>query len=71
MTIRTVRDFSKRGDAIPVPSLTEVQGAAYERFTQQDRGHLDRDNTIGIEALLREVFPIESYDKTMRLEYLY
>ncbi|MEM7228043.1 MAG: DNA-directed RNA polymerase subunit beta [Planctomycetota bacterium] len=71
MTIRTVRDFSKRGDAIPVPSLTDVQGVAYERFTQLNHGHLDRDPNKGIESLLREVFPIESYDKTMRLEYLH
>jgi DNA-directed RNA polymerase subunit beta len=31
----------------------------------------DRDGEIGLEALLREVFPIESYDETMSLEYLY
>jgi len=65
-----VRDFSKRGDAIPVPDLTEVQTDAYERFLQLTKGIDDRNTSIGLEALLREVFPIESYDGTMRLEYI-
>ena len=34
MATITVRDFSKRGDAIPVPPLTQVQGEAYERLVQ-------------------------------------
>ena len=71
MTSMTVRNFSKRGDAIPVPALTEVQQAAYERFIQNDKDHLKRDPTLGLESLLKEVFPIESYDGSMRLEYLY
>ncbi len=66
-----VRDFAKRGDAIPVPNLTEVQSDAYERFLQLDKGPHDRDTQMGLEALMREVFPIESYDGTMRLDYEY
>ena len=31
----------------------------------------ERDPKVGLEALLREVFPIESYDGSMKLEYLY
>ncbi|MBT7817593.1 MAG: DNA-directed RNA polymerase subunit beta, partial [Polaribacter sp.] len=67
----TVRNFSKRGDTIPVPALTEVQQAAYERFIQLDKDPLERDPHMGLEGLLKEVFPIESYDGTMRLEFLY
>ena len=70
MATITVRDFSKRGDAIPVPPLTKVQGEAYERLIQSDIDPLER-KPIGIEALLREVFPIEAYDGKMRVEYLY
>ncbi|MBL1216445.1 MAG: DNA-directed RNA polymerase subunit beta [Planctomycetes bacterium] len=66
-----VRDFSKRGDGLPTPDLVEVQRAAYERFLQMDFGPDDRDIAIGVEALLREIFPIESYDGKTRLEYLY
>jgi DNA-directed RNA polymerase subunit beta len=65
-----VRDFSKRGDAIPVGDLTQVQTDAYERFLQFAKGPEERDTSIGLEALLREVFPIESYDGTMKLEYI-
>ena len=71
MVSRSVRDFSKRGDAIPVPTLTKVQQGAYERFLQQDKPYDGRVVTLGLESLLREVFPIESYDGTMKLEYLY
>jgi DNA-directed RNA polymerase subunit beta len=70
MATKTIRDFSKRGDAIPVPPLTRVQGEAYERLIQLNLDPLKRDS-IGIEGLLQEVFPIEAYDGSMRVEYLY
>jgi len=65
-----VRDFSKRGDAIESPDLTTVQRSAYDRLVQLDKAADQRDPLIGIETLLREVFPIVSYDETMRIEYL-
>ncbi|HVZ93165.1 MAG TPA: DNA-directed RNA polymerase subunit beta [Phycisphaerales bacterium] len=66
-----VRSFSKLGDAIGVPDLTVVQSDAYERYLQLAKGSNERDQKMGLEALLREVFPIESYDGTMSLEYQY
>src|SRR5689334_16591090 len=71
MPMRTpeVRDFSKRGDALPIPNLIEVQQVAYQRFLQQETEIAKRKNE-GLEALLREVFPIESYDGNLRLEYI-
>ncbi|MCE9588999.1 MAG: DNA-directed RNA polymerase subunit beta [Planctomycetes bacterium] len=71
MLMKTVRDYSKRGDALPVPNLVEVQQAAYERFLQMDKEFDKRDIAMGLESLLREVFPIVSYDGNMQLEYLY
>ncbi|MEL6328512.1 MAG: DNA-directed RNA polymerase subunit beta [Planctomycetota bacterium] len=64
------RGFTKRGDAAEVPDLTAVQQSAYERFLQQEKAAGERDQSIGLEALMREIFPIESYDGTMQLEYL-
>src|SRR5580698_5109738 len=64
-----VRDFAKRGDALPIPNLIEVQQLSYARFLQKDVDPAKRKGE-GIEALLREVFPIESYDGNLRLEYL-
>ena len=71
MLLNSVRDYSKRGDALPIPNLVEVQQAAYDRFLQHYLAHDKRDPAIGLEALLREVFPIVSYDGNMQLEYLY
>jgi len=71
MAAINVRDYSKRGDAIPVPDLTELQLAGYERFLQLTRGPDEREKGFGLESLLREVFPIESYDGTMSLEYIH
>jgi DNA-directed RNA polymerase subunit beta len=71
MATTKVRDFSKRGDGIPVPDLTKIQRDAYERFLQLDKGPHDRNTGFGLESLLREVYPIESYDGTMKLEYQY
>jgi len=68
---RTNRNFAKRGDAVPVPNLVRVQQVSYDRFLQLDREPKSRDSAIGLESLLREVFPIDSYDGKMKLEYLY
>jgi len=69
-TSKTIRDFSKRGDALQVGDLCEVQTHAYERFLQLGKVPEDRDKNLGLEALLKEVFPIKSYDETMTLEYI-
>jgi DNA-directed RNA polymerase subunit beta len=64
-----VRNFGKLGDALPIPNLIEIQTASYKRFLQADKAAGERENQ-GLELLLREVFPIESYDGNMLLEYL-
>ncbi|MAV55344.1 MAG: DNA-directed RNA polymerase subunit beta [Phycisphaerae bacterium] len=65
---RPVRDFSKLGDAVEVPDLTELQARAYEKFLQQGVP-ADKRERVGLEGLLREVFPIVSYDEKIRIEY--
>src|SRR5689334_4723884 len=69
MQVREVRDFSKIGDAMPIPNLIRIQIESYQRFLQKDVDPAKRKNE-GLEALLREVFPIESYDGNLRLEYI-
>ncbi|MBL8762650.1 MAG: DNA-directed RNA polymerase subunit beta [Phycisphaerae bacterium] len=71
MATMKVRDYSKRGDGISIPDLTKIVADAYERFLQNAKAPQERDPSMGLEALLREVFPIESYDGTMKLEYQY
>jgi len=63
------RNFGRFGDAVEVPSLTEVQTKSYDRFLQLDVDPEKRDNH-GLEGVLREIFPIESYDKTLSLDYI-
>ena len=69
MQINEIRNFSKRGDALPIPNLIDVQIDSYARFLQQEVPPTERKDH-GLEALLREVFPIESYDGNLRLEYI-
>src|SRR5665213_600428 len=69
MRVPEVRDFSKRGDALPIPNLIDVQIEAYQKFLQKEVEPTKRKNEV-LESLLREVFPSESYDGNLRLEYM-
>ncbi len=63
------RRFERFGDAAPVPPLTDIQTRSYARFLQQDVLQEKRTAT-GLEGVLQEIFPIESYDKKIALEYV-
>jgi DNA-directed RNA polymerase subunit beta len=64
-----VRHFGSRRASHSIPDLTEIQTRFYDRFLQYDTPQNKRKDE-GIEGVLREIFPIESYDKTVKLEYL-
>src|SRR5271156_1505938 len=63
------RNFGRFGDAVEVPPLTDVQTKSYARFLQLEIPPEKRTQT-GLEGVLREIFPIESYDKTLSLQYI-
>jgi DNA-directed RNA polymerase subunit beta len=63
------RDFGRFGDAVDVPDLTDVQTRSYARFLQLDVAY-DKRTPTGLEGVLQEIFPIESYDKKISLEFL-
>src|SRR5437667_12491402 len=63
------RNFGRFGDAVEVPSLTDVQTKSYDRFLQLYVDPLKREDS-GLEGVLREIFPIESYDKTLSVSYI-
>ncbi|OWK35926.1 DNA-directed RNA polymerase subunit beta [Fimbriiglobus ruber] len=63
------RNFGRFGDAAPVPPLTDIQTRSYDRFLQLDVGY-DKRTPTGLEGVLREIFPIDSYDKKIALEYV-
>ncbi|TWT88137.1 DNA-directed RNA polymerase subunit beta [Pseudobythopirellula maris] len=54
-----------------IPDLTSIQTVSYARFLQSDPGPSGkRDPEQGLESVLREIFPIESYDKSISLSYV-
>ncbi|KPJ62617.1 MAG: DNA-directed RNA polymerase subunit beta [Planctomycetes bacterium DG_23] len=65
-----IRNYCKFPDLLLVPRLTKVQTNSYEDFLQAGIPGDKRKNQ-GIESILRETFPIQSYDGSMALEYLH
>ncbi len=67
---KDARYFGKRRhDDFEIPDLTKIQTESYARFLQYDVPPDKRKNE-GIESVLREIFPIENYDKSVKLEYV-
>src|SRR5436190_5511645 len=64
-----VRNFGRFGDAVEVPALCDVQLRSYDRFLQLEVP-LEKRTPTGLEGVLREIFPIESYDKTLNLQFI-
>jgi len=63
------RNFGRVGEVLDIPSLTEIQTKKYAHFLQLGT-EPDRRRNRGLEAVLREVFPITSYDGSLRLDYV-
>ena len=66
---REKRLFGSHQSLHAIPDLTEIQTKSYESFLQY-HARSDKRKDEGIEGVLREIFPIESYDKSLRLEYI-
>ncbi|MFM7074588.1 MAG: DNA-directed RNA polymerase subunit beta, partial [Planctomycetaceae bacterium] len=64
-----IRRFGSGRASHSIPDLTEIQTRFYDRFLQYEVASSKRKDE-GIEGVLREIFPIESYDKTVKLEYV-
>ena len=64
-----VRHFGSGNRAPFIPDLTEIQTRSYSAFLQEEPPP-EKRKSQGLEAVLQEIFPIESYDKQIRLEYL-
>ncbi len=63
------RRYGRSAQEVAFGDLTEIQTRSYGEFLQADVSPTRRKKT-GIEGLLREIFPIESYDGKYRLEYI-
>jgi DNA-directed RNA polymerase subunit beta len=60
--------FGKIKDIVPVPNLIEIQSSSFNDFVQLDYLPSER-KLIGLEKVLRDIFPIE-YEDRMSLEYV-
>ena len=56
-----VRNFGNVSEIVPLPDLVEIQTKAYEAFLAPGIASGARD-AMGLEALLREIFPIYSHE---------
>ncbi|MCG8651794.1 MAG: DNA-directed RNA polymerase subunit beta, partial [Pirellulales bacterium] len=65
-----VRHFGTGLGSFELPDLTALQTVSYSAFLQEDADPKKRKNQ-GLESVLREIFPISSYDGNTTLEYLY
>ena len=61
--------FGKIKEAIEPPNLIEVQLNSYVEFLQKDIPPSKRKN-VGLQAVFREVFPIQSYDDKVVLDFV-
>ncbi len=66
---KEVRRFGSLRPPHITPDLTQIQTASFAEFLQFEVPWQERQDK-GIEGVLREIFPIESYDKSLRLEYV-
>ncbi|MCF6156005.1 MAG: DNA-directed RNA polymerase subunit beta [Candidatus Brocadia sp.] len=64
-----IRNYGKIEEVIEIQNLVQIQTKAYGDFLQADVPASKRKNH-GIEAILREIFPISNYDGTMSLDYI-
>jgi DNA-directed RNA polymerase subunit beta len=64
-----VRNYSKIAEIVEQPNLVHIQTKSYAAFLQEDVLPNKRKNQ-GLEAILRETFPIKNYDETISLQYI-
>ncbi len=61
-------NFGRLEEALETPNLIEVQLNSYKDFLQKEVAPNRRKNE-GLQAVFSEVFPIESYDEKIKLEF--
>jgi DNA-directed RNA polymerase subunit beta len=62
-------NFGKIKEIVAPPNMIELQTNSYAEFLQADATPKKRQKNAGLEAVFREVFPIESYDGKCKLDY--
>jgi DNA-directed RNA polymerase subunit beta len=63
------KSFAKLKEIYPMPNLLDLQLLSYKEFLQADVRSEER-KSLGLQEAFQEVFPIESFDKRFRLEFV-
>ena len=64
-----VRNFGQLSGEFALSDLTQIQTESYARFLQLEADPKHR-KLHGLEEILREIFPIKSYDGQHTLEFV-
>lgn len=67
--VRKRKSFSRLKEVYELPHLLESQLSSYREFLQQDVAIKERRN-VGLQEVFQSVFPIESFDRKFRLEFV-
>ena len=63
------KNFGKLVEPIEPPNLIEIQTDPYVDFLQKDVDP-DKRKAVGLQGVFKEVFPIESYDGQVKLDFV-
>ncbi|MCX7927869.1 MAG: DNA-directed RNA polymerase subunit beta [Candidatus Omnitrophica bacterium] len=63
------KNFAKFKDIYDLPNLLSIQLESYKEFLQMDVPE-DKRKRQGLQEVFEEIFPIESQDRTIRLEFI-
>ncbi len=64
-----VRNFGQLSGYFELSDLTQIQTDSYARFLQLDVDPRKRE-PHGLQEIMHEIFPIESYDGNYKLEFV-
>ena len=64
-----IMDFAKFKPIMDIPDLLQMQKISFEDFLQKDIPPDERKNE-GLQAVFKDVFPVESYNEKLRLEFV-
>ena len=67
--IKKRKSFSRLKEIFELPHFLQMQKDSYKKFLQQEVPLKEREN-VGIQEAFQEVFPIESFDRKFRLEFI-
>lgn len=62
-------NFGRLKEVLPIPDLIGVQLESYSSFLQKDIA-TDKRTETGLQEVFKEIFPIESFDKQLELEFI-